>query len=83
MKKHYFYDQLIIRRSQEDYIRQLMKKYQNEPVSDELRKKVWDELQMEKHRGKITIPFKIAVRMDPYGILKCNQASKLWDQENV
>jgi len=65
--EHPFYGHVIIRREQEAYIKTLLKKYQNEPVSDELKKKVWDELQMEKHLGRITIPFKLAVRRDPYG----------------
>lgn len=64
---HPFYGHVIIRREQEEYIKSLMQKYQHEPVNEELKKKVWDELQMEKHYGRITIPFKLAVRMDPYG----------------
>ena len=64
---HPFYGHVIIRRTQEEYIKNLMKKYQKEPVNEELKKKVWDELQMEKYLGNITIPFKLAVRMDPYG----------------
>ena len=66
-KNHHFYDQAIIRRQQQEYIKALLQKYQNEPVSDALKKKVWDELQMEKYRGKVSIPFKIGVRRDPYG----------------
>jgi len=62
-----FYGHVIIRRREEEYIKTLMKKYQHEKVCDELKKRVWDELQMEKHLGKITIPFKLAVRRDPYG----------------
>lgn len=62
-----FYGHIIIRRKEEEYIKSLMEKYQNTPVNEELKKKVWDELQMEKHLGNITIPFKLAVRMDPYG----------------
>lgn len=62
-----FYGHVIIRREQEEYIKSLMKKHQKEPVTEELKKKVWDELQMAKHQGKITIPFKLATRMDPYG----------------
>lgn len=64
---HHFYGYAIIRRTQQEYINGLLKKYQNEPVSEELKKKVWNELQMEKHHGRITIPFKMAVRRDPYG----------------
>lgn len=64
---HPFYGQVIIRRREQEYIKNLLSKYQKEPVSDELKKKVWDELQMEKSLGRITIPFKLAVRRDPYG----------------
>lgn len=66
-QEHPFYGYEIIRRKEEEYIKQLMQKYQHEPVSDALKKKVWDELQMEKHHGRVTIPFKIATRRDPYG----------------
>lgn len=62
-----FYGYEIVRRREQEHIKQLLKKYQNEPVSDDLKKKVWDELQMEKHLGRVTIPFKMAVRRDPYG----------------
>lgn len=62
-----FYGKVIIRRKEEEYIKSLLKKYQHEPVNEDLKKKVWDELQMEKHYGRVTIPFKLAVRMDPSG----------------
>ena len=66
-EEHPFYGHVILRRNEQEYIRELLKKYQNEPVTDELKKKVWDELQMEKHYRRITIPFKLAVRRAPYG----------------
>lgn len=65
--EHPFYGYEIIRRKEQEYIKKLLSKYQHEKVSDELKKKVWDELQMEKHFGRITIPFKLGVRRDPYG----------------
>lgn len=64
---HHFYGYAVIRRKQQEYIQKLLQKYQGMPVSEELKKKVWDELQMEKHLGNVTIPFKMAVRRDPYG----------------
>ena len=64
---HPFYGYVIIRRKEEEYIKSLMQKYQHETVNEELKKKVWDELQMEKHYGRVTIPFRLAVRMDPHG----------------
>lgn len=66
-QEHPFYGHDIIRRKEQEYIKKLLEKYQKEPVSEELKKKVWDELQMEKHLGRITIPFKLATRRDPYG----------------
>lgn len=64
---HPFYGYDIIRRKEQAYIQVLLSKYQHESVSDDLKKKVWDELQQEKHLGRITIPFKLGVRRDPYG----------------
>lgn len=62
-----FYGKPIIRRTEDEYINSLLEKYRNEPVNDALKQKVWDELQMEKHLGRITIPFKLATRLDPTG----------------
>lgn len=65
--QHPFYGYDIVRRTQQEYIQDLLKKYKNEPVTEALKQKIWDELQMEKHQGRITIPFKMAIRRDPYG----------------
>lgn len=62
-----FYGFDIIRNEQQRYVDRLLEKYQEETVSEALKKKVWDELQMEKYLGNVTIPFKMAVRRDPYG----------------
>ncbi len=65
--EHPFYGQWIIRRTQQEYIQKLLQKYKHEPASEELKKKIWEELQMEKHFGRITIPFKVALRLDKMG----------------
>jgi hypothetical protein len=65
--EHPFYDVAIIRKDQQNYIKTLLKKYQKEAVSEELKKKVWEELSHEKYLGNITIPFKIVVRRDVTG----------------
>ncbi|MBA2369598.1 MAG: hypothetical protein H0V82_11325 [Candidatus Protochlamydia sp.] len=65
-KEHPFFGINIISRSQQAYISNLLKKYEGDPVNEELKKKIWDELQMEKYRGKITIPFKVIMRRDFY-----------------
>lgn len=67
LHEHPFYGVDVVRRQQQEYIQNLLKKYKKEPVSEELKKKIWDELQMEKHLGRIIIPFKITSRRDPYG----------------
>lgn len=65
--EHPFYGKEIIRRSEQEYIQELLKKYRGMPVNDELKQKIWDELQMEKHYGRITIPFKLVLWRDPTG----------------
>jgi hypothetical protein len=67
LDEHPFYGYEIYRTQQQEYIQSLLKNYRHEIPSEELKKKIWDELQMEKHLGNVTIPFKIAVRRDPYG----------------
>jgi hypothetical protein len=63
-EEHPFYGVEVIRRSQQEYINNLLKKYKGEPVNDELKAKIWDELQMEKYKGNVTIPFKVVMRRD-------------------
>lgn len=63
-----FYGTEICRSQQQELIQQLLKKYQNEKPSEELKKKLWEELQMAKHAGLVTIPFKITERRDPYHV---------------
>ncbi|MBA3720913.1 MAG: hypothetical protein H0W88_00755 [Parachlamydiaceae bacterium] len=63
-EEHPFYGKEVVRRSEQDYINLLLKKYKNDPVNDTLQAKIWDELQMEKHYGRITIPFKVVMRRD-------------------
>ena len=63
--KRFFYDHPIVRDQQQTYIEGILKKYRKLPVTEELKQKIWDELQNEKHLGNITIPFKIALRKDP------------------
>lgn len=65
-KKHPFYGEEIVRSQEQEYISHLLKKYRNEPVSEELKAKIWDELQMEKYTGKIKIPFKVVLRHDAH-----------------
>lgn len=66
--EHPFYGQEIIRNDQQAYINHLLKKYKNDPVNEELKQKIWDELQMEKYKGHLTIPFKVVLRRDATGL---------------
>lgn len=63
--EHPFYGSEIIRRTQQEYVNDLLKKFKNEPVTNELLTKIWDELQNEKFLGRLTIPFKVVMRRDP------------------
>lgn len=62
--EHPFYGVDIISRKEQLYIQDLLKKYRNEAVTDELKEKIWNELQMEKYKGNITIPFKVLIKRD-------------------
>lgn len=63
---HPFYGTDIIRGKEKEYIQCLLQKYRNEAVNEELQKKIWDELQMEKYKGNIKIPFKVVLRRDVF-----------------
>ena len=64
MHEQPFYGKDIYRDREEEYIEQILKKYKREPVSLELKEKIWNELMREKHLGNITIPFKVTMRKD-------------------
>jgi hypothetical protein len=65
-EEHPFYGYEIYRHEQEILIQKIVAKYKGQEPSEALKKAVWDELQLEKAKGNITIPFKIATRRDPY-----------------
>lgn len=66
-QEHPFYGHEIFRHRQQETIQKILEKYKNEAPTSELKMKIWNELQWEKHLGNITIPFKIALRQDPSG----------------
>lgn len=65
MSERPFYDVDIYRGREQEYIQNLLKKYKKEPVTEELKQKIWDELQQEKYKGTLKIPFKVVMRKDP------------------
>ena len=67
-EEHPFYGKPIYRDRQAHYIKELLSKYKGEKATEELKKRIWDDLQMAKHEGKVSIPFKVALRLDPTGM---------------
>lgn len=63
---HPFYDTEIVRKNEQEYIQNLLKKYRDLPATEALKEKIWDELQIEKFLGRIKIPFKVVLRRDAY-----------------
>lgn len=59
-----FYGTHIIRGNEQEFINKLLEKYKKDPVSEELQKRIWDDLQQAKNEGIITIPFKVVMRRD-------------------
>jgi len=60
-----FYDEPISRNQQKALINSILHKYREKKATEELKKSIWDELQLEKHKGRITIPFKVKLIKDP------------------
>lgn len=59
-----FYGTAIIRRREEEKVREILSQFDKEPFSDELKKRIWEELQAAKQRGDILSPFKVVARRD-------------------
>lgn len=64
---HPFYGHEIYPNQEKKYIESILSKYRNEIVDEELKKKIWDELQIERYHGRIKIPFKVVLRIDTTG----------------
>lgn len=43
-------------------IQKILSKYRSQPVSEELKKTIYNELSGAKERGEISIPFKVVMR---------------------
>ncbi|MEC7839027.1 MAG: hypothetical protein VX777_03190 [Chlamydiota bacterium] len=65
-KYHPFYGKDIISRNEHEKVEEILREFKGEPVTEELKKRIWDKLQMAKHQGIITIPFKVVMRRDRY-----------------
>lgn len=63
--KHFFYGKPIIARNEQEYVQDILKKYKDQQATEELKQKIWDELQLEKQLGRLSIPFKVVLRKDP------------------
>lgn len=66
-EEHPFYGFNIICRDQQAYINRLLSKYNRDPVTEELQKRIWEELQRAKNEGRVTVPFKVVMRRDAAG----------------
>lgn len=64
---HPFYGVDIFSDREQEYIQNFLAKYKTEVANEDLKKKIWDDLQMEKYHGRIKIPFKVVLKKDYYG----------------
>lgn len=62
-----FYGIDIIRRAQQALIEKTLSKFKNEPVNEDLKRKIHEALHLEKQRGTIQIPFKVILKEDSSG----------------
>ena len=61
-----FYGKQIDPTTEQETIEKILSKYRKMPVTDELKKSIYNELCTAKASGVITIPFKIVMRKDPH-----------------
>lgn len=61
-----FYGKWIVPDDEEKHIKELIHPYQDQPVTDELRKQIYELLSDAKFRGEISIPFRIVLHQDAY-----------------
>jgi hypothetical protein len=59
---HFFYDKNIVRRSEAAIVEEILSKYRCETADEVLKEKIWNELQMAKYEGKVSIPFQVVLR---------------------
>jgi hypothetical protein len=64
---HPFYGEHILRNREQAYIQRLLSKFRGRIANEELKKEIYEELQRDKHIGKLKIPFKVVLRQDPSG----------------
>lgn len=64
---HPFYGKDILAKKEQAFMQTFLAKYRKETVNEELKTKIWNDLQKEKFLGHLTIPFKVVLRRDIYG----------------
>lgn len=57
-----FYGEIIDPEEEQEQIDKILFKYKSEPASEDLKKKIYNELAAAKAAGIISIPFKIVMR---------------------
>ena len=63
-----FYGKEIDAAAEQKLIEKMLIKHRAKPATEALKKEIYDELMEAKHAGKISIPFKLALRKDPSGV---------------
>ncbi|MCH9610493.1 MAG: hypothetical protein S4CHLAM81_01370 [Chlamydiales bacterium] len=62
----FFFGKQIDPDQEKQVINSVLKKYRNERATEDLKKKIYDELVTLKFEGKISIPFQVALREDKF-----------------
>jgi hypothetical protein len=65
--EHPFYGVHILSDREQHHIQKLLEKFRGREVNEELKKDIYNELQQNKYLEKLKIPFKVVLRLDPYG----------------
>lgn len=60
-----FYGVEILREREQKKIKEFLNKWKGKPADEALKKEIYDALLKEREEGRISIPFKVALRKDP------------------
>lgn len=62
---HLFYEKVINRKGQQEFIEQILAKYRHYPADEKLKELIWNDLMAAQHRGELTIPVSVSLCHDP------------------
>ncbi len=62
------YGEKVARAQQKEFVQSIVDQYASEEANEGLAAKIYEDLSMQKHYGKLTMPFSVELVEDPQGL---------------